>query len=167
MGSASLLNLPPPLIPSLQVITKPRAGLSLVCNGFPLAFCVTHNRVSMSVLLLKFKLPSSSPSMSTCPLSTVASPFLPCKEVHRYRFSGLCVYVLICGICFSPSDFMLYDRLWVLLHHCRWPSFFPFSGWILCYINVPHLLYCFLCQWTSRLISCSTMCVSLYSLMLW
>ena len=92
---------------------------------------------------------------------------LPCGEVHRYRFSGLCVYVLICGICFSPSDFMLYDRLWVLLHHCRWPSFFPFSGWILCYINVPHLLYCFLCQWTSRLISCSTMCVSLYSLMLW
>ena len=31
---------------------------------------------------------------------------LPCGEVHRYRFSGLCVYVLICGICFSLSDLL-------------------------------------------------------------
>ena len=77
---------------------------SLLCSNFSAAIHFTHGNVHMSRLLSPFILLSPSPTVSTSPFSMSASPFLPCREVHQYRFSRLHVYVLIYDICFSLSD---------------------------------------------------------------
>ena len=43
--------------------------------------------------------------------ATWASPLLPGKQVHQHQLSRFHVYVLIHNICFSLSDFTLYNRL--------------------------------------------------------
>ena len=51
----SLLRLPPTLpIPPLQVVTKPRADLPVLCGCFPLAIYFTFGSAYMSVLLSHF-----------------------------------------------------------------------------------------------------------------
>ena len=60
--------------------------------------------------------PNSSPHcfpplVSICLFSTSVSLFLPCKPVHLYHFSRFHIYALIYDICFSLSDFTLFDSL--------------------------------------------------------
>ena len=43
--------------------------------------------------------------------ATWASPLLPCKYVHQHQLSRFHIYVLIYNICFSLSDFTLYNKL--------------------------------------------------------
>ena len=51
----SLLRLPPTLpIPSLQVVTKHRADLPVLCSCFPLAICFTFGSVYKSMPLSHF-----------------------------------------------------------------------------------------------------------------
>ena len=55
--------------------------------------------------------------------------------------------------------FTLYDSLWVQPHLCKWHNLTHFYGWVIfrC-IYGPHLLYPFLCWWTSRLLPCPGCC---------
>ena len=72
----SLLSLPPTLpIPPLQVITKHRADLPVLCGCFPLAIYLTFGSVYMSMPLSHFVTAYPSPS--------------PCPQVHS--LVGLCL----------------------------------------------------------------------------
>ena len=63
---SSLLRLLPTLpIPPLQVVTKHRADLPVLCGCFPRAICFTFGSVYMSMLLSHF-IPAY-PSPSLCP----------------------------------------------------------------------------------------------------
>ena len=112
----SLLHLPPTLpIPPLQVVTKQRADLPVLCSCFQLAIYFTFGSVYMSMLLSHSIPPYPSPS--------------PCPQVHSLRlrlyscpaprfFRTICffvfcflffrfhIYVLAYGICSSPSDLL-------------------------------------------------------------
>ena len=69
---SSLLCLPPTLpIPRLQVDTKHRADLPVLCGCFPLAICFTFGSVYMSMLLSHFVPAYPYPS--------------PCPQVHSLR----------------------------------------------------------------------------------
>ena len=69
------------------------------------------------VYICQSQSPSSSPHPHFPPLvpirlfSTSVSLFLPCKPVHLYHFSKFHIHALIYDICFSLSDFTLYDSL--------------------------------------------------------
>ena len=73
----SLLS--PATIPLVQVITRCQVKFSVLYSNFPLVIYFMHDRVYMSMLLSQFVLLSPFPIVSTCPLSTSVSPFLPCK----------------------------------------------------------------------------------------
>ena len=74
---SSLLYLPPTLpIPPLQVVTKHRADLPVLCGCFPLAICFTFGSVYMSMPLSHFVTSYPSPS--------------PYPQVHS--LVGLCLY---------------------------------------------------------------------------
>ena len=69
---SSLLRLPPTLpIPPLQVVTKHRADLSVLCSCFPLAICFTFGSVYVFMPLSHFVPDYPSPS--------------PCPQVHSLR----------------------------------------------------------------------------------
>ena len=67
---------------------------------FPLTICFTRSSVYKSMLLSVCPT-LSFPTMSTVCFFTSASPFLPCKQVHQYRFH---IYVTIQY--FSLSDLL-------------------------------------------------------------
>ena len=70
------VSLPPTLpIPPLQVVTKPRADLPVLCSCFPLAIYFTFGSVYMSMTLSHFVLAYPSPS--------------PYPQVHSLH---LCLY---------------------------------------------------------------------------
>ena len=52
-----------------------------------------------------------SPTVSTNLSSMSASLLLLCRWIHQYHLSRFHIYALICNICFSLSDFILYNRL--------------------------------------------------------
>ena len=63
---SSLLRLPPTLpIPPLQVVTKHRTDLPVLCSCFPLAICFTFGSVYMSMILFQFVPAYTSPCL--CP----------------------------------------------------------------------------------------------------
>ena len=69
---SSLLPLPPTLpIPPLQVVTKHRTDLPVLCGFFPLAIYFTFGSVCMSMPLSHFVPAYPSPS--------------PCPQVHSLR----------------------------------------------------------------------------------
>ena len=71
----SLLRLPPTLpIPPLQVVTKHRADLPVLCSCFPLASYFTFGSVYVSVLLSHF-----------VPASPSLYPYRVCPQVHSVR----------------------------------------------------------------------------------
>ena len=75
---SSLLHLPPTLpIPPLQVVTKHRADLPVLCSYFPLAIYFTFGSVYMSMPLSHFIPAYPSPS--------------PCPQVH-----SLCLRLYSC-----------------------------------------------------------------------
>ena len=72
----SLLRLPPTLpIPAVQVVTKHRADLPVLCGCFPLAIYFTFGSIYMSMPLSHFVPAYASPS--------------PCPQVHSLC---LCLY---------------------------------------------------------------------------
>ena len=51
-------------------------------------------------------------------VSTSASPFLPCKQVHQYHFSRFHLYALVCNVrFFILTYFTLFNRLYIHSHH--------------------------------------------------
>ena len=119
----SLLSLPPTLpIPPLQVVTKHRADLPVLCGCFPLAIYFTFSSVYMSMLLslrpsLHFPLPVSS-----SPFSTSASLFLSCPQVHQNLFFLLdSIYMCWNTVFFFLflTYFTLCDRLQVHPRHYK------------------------------------------------
>ena len=55
------------------------------------------------------------------------------------------------NICFSLSDFSLYDGFCGHPYLYKWPNFISFYGWVTSHcIYVPHLLYPLICHWTFR-----------------
>ena len=79
----------PPPIPPPQVITEHRAELPGFYSGFPLAIYFTRDGVYIytSIPVSQFTPPSLIP-VSLHQLSTSASLFLPCKQVHLQHFSN-------------------------------------------------------------------------------
>ena len=106
----SLLRLPPSLlIPPLQVVTKHRADLPVLCSCFPLAICFTFGSVYMSMLLSHFIPAYPSP----CPCLQVHSLCLhlyscPAPRFIRtiFFFFRFHIYLLAYCICFSLSDLL-------------------------------------------------------------
>ena len=64
--------------------------LSVFPMGAPLCQCCGLNSSH----------PLLPPLVHTCPFSTSASLFLPCKQAHLYHLSSFHTYALICNICF-------------------------------------------------------------------
>ena len=101
----SLLHLPPSLpIPPLQMVTKHRADLPVLCGCFPLAIYFTFGSVYMSMPLSH--LVPACPSPSPCPqvhslslrLYSCPAPRFFKTIFFSFRFH---IYVLAYGFCFS------------------------------------------------------------------
>ena len=114
---SSLLRLPPTLpIPPLQVVTKHRADLPVLCGCFPLAIYFTFGSAYISMPLslhpsFSFPLPVSS-----SPFSTSASLFLSCLQVcHNHLFFFFRFHIYMCQhmvfVFLFLTYFTLYDRL--------------------------------------------------------
>ena len=106
---SSLLHLPPTLlIPSLQVVTKHRADLLVLCGCFPLAIYFTFGSVYMSMPLSHFVPASRSPS--PCPqVRSLHLCLYSCPAPRFFRtifFFTFHIHVLAYGICFSLSDLL-------------------------------------------------------------
>ena len=96
----SLLCLPPTLpIPPLQVVTKHRADLPVLCGCFPLAMCFTFGSVYMSMPLSHFIPDYTSPS--------------PCPQVH-----SLCLRLYSCPAprFFRTIFFYFLDSIYMCQH---------------------------------------------------
>ena len=91
-----LLCLPPTLpIPPLQVVTKHRADLPVLCGCFPLAIYFTFGSVYMSMpLSLRPSLPFPLP-VSSSPFSTSASLFPSCPQVFQKLFFFQIPYICV------------------------------------------------------------------------
>ena len=107
----SLLCLPPTLpIPPLQVVTKHRADLPVLCSCFPLAIYFTLGCVYMSVILFHFvpAYPSPSPcpqvhSLCLCLYSCPAPRFIRTFLDSIYMCSHM-VFVFLFLTYFTPYD---------------------------------------------------------------
>ena len=97
--SSSCVSLPPTLpIPPLQVVTKHRADLPVLCGCFPLAIYFTSGSVYMSMPLSHFVTTYPSPS--------------PCPQVHS--LVGLCLYSRL-----TPRFFMSIFFFLDSIHMCQ------------------------------------------------
>ena len=101
---SSLLHLPPTLpIPTLWVVTKHLADLSVLCSFFPLAIYITFGSVYMSMPLSHFV--PAYPSPSPCPqVHSLHLHVYSCPAPRFFRtifFFRVHIYVLAYGICFS------------------------------------------------------------------
>ena len=104
------LRLLPPSHPSMSSWRARLGSLCYIATSHQLS--VLH-MIYMSILLSSFVSLFPSLIVSTNPFSISASPFLPCKYVHQYHFSRFHMYALIYCICFSLSDFTLYNKLYL------------------------------------------------------
>ena len=103
-------------LPPLQVVTKYRADLPVLCSCFPLAIYFTFGSVYMSMLLSHF-IPAS-PSPSQCQVHSLVGLHLYSRLASRFFmtfFFRFHMYVLAYGICFSLSDLL----------HSVWQSLGP------------------------------------------
>ena len=85
-------------------------------SRFLLVIHFIHISVYMSIPVSQFITPPPPdrhfhPLVSIHLFSTSVSQFLSCKLVHLYHFSRFHIYALTYDICFSLSDFTLYDSL--------------------------------------------------------
>ena len=96
----SLLRLPPTLpIPPVQVDTKHRADLPVLCGCFPLAICFTFGSVYMSMPLSHFV--PAYPSHSPCPqVHSLRLRLYSCPApwFRELLFSSCPVTSAFCGI---------------------------------------------------------------------
>ena len=110
---SSLLHLLSPTlhIPPLQVVTKHRADLPVLCGCFPLAIYFTFGSVHMSMPLSHFLTSYLSPPhilKSILQQVCVFIPVLPLGSSCPFFFLSLRfhIYVLAFCICFSLSDLL-------------------------------------------------------------
>ena len=122
----------------------------MLYRNFSPAIYLTHGGAFMSVLLSPFAPLFPSPIVSTSLFFPSVSLLLPCKHAHWYDFSRFHIYVLIYYIYFFFLNyFILYNRLLGLSTLLELTQI-HFYGWIIFHcMYVPHLLYPFICQWTS------------------
>ena len=108
---SSVLCLPPILpIPPLQVVTKHRADLPVLCGCFPLAICFTFGSAYMSMPLSYFvpAYPSPSPCPQVILYICVFIPVLALGSSEQFFFFfRFHIYSLAYGIRFSLSDLLL------------------------------------------------------------
>ena len=149
---------PLPLEPPFPCSANRWAELPVLSSSSPSYF--THCSIYMSVLFSQFVPSSPSPAVSTSPFSMPTSLLLTCTQVNQYHCSRFHIYVSIYGTCFSLSD--LFHSVWQTLSSSaspKWPNFIPFYGWVIFHcVYIPHLLYPFIRQWTSRLLPCLGYC---------
>ena len=108
---SSLWHLPPTLpIPPLQVVTKHRADLPVLCGCFPLAMYFTFGSVYICEC---YSLTSSQLTLPPpCVLKSILYicifiPVLPLGSSEPLFFlDSIYIYVLAYGICFSLSDLL-------------------------------------------------------------
>ena len=110
---SSLLRLPPTIpIRPLQVVTKQRADLPVLCGCFSLAIYFTFGSVYMSMPLPHFvpayPSPSPCPQVHSLPLCLYSGP---APRFFRtilgfFSFFRFHIYVLTYGICFSLSHLL-------------------------------------------------------------
>ena len=116
---SSLLRLPPTLpIPPLQVVTKYRADLPVLCSCFPLAIYFTFGSVYMSMPLSHFVPPSPSP----CPqVHSLRLRLYSCPAPRFFRTIFFLDSIYMCQhtvfIFLFLTYFTLYDSLQVHLPH--------------------------------------------------
>ena len=109
---SSLLRLPPTLpIPSLQVVTKHRAALPVLCGCFPPAIYFTFGSIYISPRhsLTSSQLTLPHPSVLKYILYIcVFIPVLPLgsSESFCFLFFRFHIYVLAYSICLSLSDLL-------------------------------------------------------------
>ena len=113
----SLLHLPPTLpIPPLQVVTKPRADLPVLCSCFLLAICFTFGSVYMSMPLTHFV--PAYPSPSPCPqVHSLHLHLYSCPAPRFIRTFFFLDSIYMCQhtvfVFLFLTYFILYDRLQV------------------------------------------------------
>ena len=120
---SSLLHLPPNLpIPPLQVVTKHRADLPVLCGCFPLAIYFTFGNGYMSIPLSHFVPTYSSPSscpqvhslhlhLYSCPVPRFFRTFFLLDSIYMCQHT---VFVFLFLTCFT-----LYDSLQVHPPHYK------------------------------------------------
>ena len=97
-------DLPPSPIPPFPLDHQSAWEGSLLYSSLSPAIYFTHGSVYMSRLLSPLIPLSPSQPVPTSLFSVSASPFLPSKKVHQYRFSRFHICVNI--HCFSLSDLL-------------------------------------------------------------
>ena len=91
---------------------KAPSDLPVLCGCFPLAVYFTFGSVYMSMPLSHFVPAYPSPSPHPQVHSLRLRPYsCPAPRFFRAIFLRFHIYVLAYGICFSLSDFTLYDSL--------------------------------------------------------
>ena len=126
---SSLLHLPPTLpIPPLQVVTKHRADLPVLCGHFPLATYFTFGSVYMSMLLSHFVPAYTSPS--ACPqVHSLRLRFYSCPapRIFRTTFFFFLDSIYMCQhtvfVFLLLTYFTQYDNLQVYPCCCKWHYF--------------------------------------------
>ena len=117
--SPLLLHLPPTLpIPHLQVVTKHRTDIPVLCDCFPLTiyftFCSVYMSMPLSHFFPAYPSPYPWPQVHSLCLRLYSSPALRFFRTSFCLFVCLFlrfhIYVLAYGICFSLSD--LLHSLW-------------------------------------------------------
>ena len=119
----SLLCLPPILpIPPLQVVTKHRADLPVLCGCFPLSIGFTFGSVYMSMPLSHFA--PAYPSPSLCPQvhSLVGLHLYSCPAPRLFMtffLDSICMCQHTVFVFLFLTYFTLYDRLQVHPPHYK------------------------------------------------
>ena len=114
----SLLRLLPTLpIPPLQVVTKHRTDLPVLCGCFPLTILhlVVYICHCYSVTSSQLTLPSPHVLKSILCVCVFTPLLLLGSSEPFFFFFRFHIYVLAYGICLSLSDFTLYNSLQVHL----------------------------------------------------
>ena len=127
----SLLHLLPTLpIPPLQVDTKHRADLPVLCGCFPLAIYFTFGNVYMSVLLSHFV--PAYPSPSLCPqVHTLRLHLYSCpvtRFISTIFLDSIYMRQHTVFVSLFLTYFTLYDRLQVRPTHSKQFNFVSFYG---------------------------------------
>ena len=119
-----LFSLPPTLlIPPVQVVTKHRADLAVLCSCFPLAICFTFGSIYKSMPL--YHLVPSYPSPSPCPQVHSGGPHLYSCPAPRFFITifffldsvYMCQHTVF--VFLFLTYFTLYDRLQVHSPHYK------------------------------------------------
>ena len=120
----SLLRLPPSLlIPPLQVVTKHRADLPVLCGCFPLAIYFTFGSLYMSMTLSHFvptyPSPSPYPQVHSLVGLHLYSRLAPRFFTTIFFLDSIYMFWHTVFVFLVLTNFTLNDSLWVHLPHYK------------------------------------------------